>query len=287
MVAGRRYGGRHDVTLGLCGVGPCVTNALSSRLTVEVWGEGVRWTQEFARGVAVTPPTRAGSATGSGTAVTSWPDADIFGTAECSFDALADHFRELALLNRGLEIHLTDQRRPRESRSKQFRFPGGARDFVAILDARASAPAFTDTIGFEREDPQMAGTVEVAFRWRDSREARVRSYANSRPTDGGTHERGFREGVAAAVTAHARERRLLTAADDLDADRIGEGLTAVLSVKLDDPDFEGPTRSWLGNATVRVCVRQAVQEHLGRWLEGHPQQAAALTDRIVQVARRS
>jgi DNA gyrase/topoisomerase IV subunit B len=116
---------------------------------------------------------------------------------------------------------------------------------------------------------------------------RIRSFANSRPTIGGTHERGFRDGLVAAITAYARERQLLAATGpDLDADRIGEGLTAVVSVKLDHPEFEGSTRGVLGNAAARACVAQAVQEHLGRWLDGHPEQALTVVDRTVQAARR-
>ncbi|TDT97280.1 DNA gyrase subunit B [Streptomyces sp. 846.5] len=280
-------GGRHDVTLGLFGLGPFVVNALSSRMTAEVRRGGAGWVQEYARGVAVTPLIEAGTSTGSGTTITFWPDDDIFGAAELSFDGLAERFRELSLLNKGLEISLTDQRGPGESRSARFRHPGGARDFVALLDEQEEPPVHRHIVGFEREDPRMAGTVEVALRWRDSQEERLRSFANSRPTFGGTHERGFRDGVAAAVTAYAREQRLLTTADpDLEGDRIGEGLTAVVSVKLDDPEFEGSTRGVLGNAAVRLCVEEAVRQHLGRWLEEHPERAAGVIGRMIKVARR-
>ncbi|MGF1431770.1 ATP-binding protein [Kitasatospora sp. LaBMicrA B282] len=279
-------GGRHDVTLGFCGVGPFVVNALSSRMTAEVRRGGARWVQGYARGVAVTPLTEAGTSTGSGTTITFWPDADIFGAAELSFDDLAERFRELALLNKGLEISLTDQRGPDESRAVRFRYPDGARDFVTLLDEQEETPVHPRIIGFEREDPRMAGTVEVALRWRDSQEERLRSFANSRPTIGGTHERGFRDGVAAALTAYARERRLMTASDpDIEGDRIGEGLTAVVSVKLDDPEFEGSTRGVLGDAAVRVCVEEAVQHNLGRWFEEHPERAAAVIGRINGVRR--
>ncbi|MFJ2810559.1 ATP-binding protein [Kitasatospora sp. NPDC087271] len=288
MQAAVRPGDRHEVTLGLCGIGPSVTNALSRRMTSEVRREGVRWIQEYARGIAVAPPTQAGPATGSGITIVFWPDADIFGTAECSFDGLADRFRELAFLNRDLDISLTDERCPVEPRSVRFRFPGGARDFVAFLDEQEGAPVHPDIIDFEREDLRMAGTVEVALRWSGSREEQVRSFANSRPTTGGgSHVVGFRDGVAAALNAYARERLLLTATDpDLSADQIGEGLTAVVSVKLDDPEFQGAIRDVLGNTAVRACVGQAVQEHLGRWLEEHPERAAAVLDRIVEAARR-
>ena len=279
---------RHAPMLGLLGMGLFVANALSSSLTAETRHEGLRRVQEFARGVAVTSPTDAGPATGSGTAISFRPDTDIFETAEFSFDALAGRFRELAFLYRDLDISLTDRRSPAEPRSARFRSPGGARDFVAFIEEQEDvAPLHPDVIGFEQEDARMAGTVEVACRWSASHQARVRSFANDRPTPGGgTHEMGFHDGVAAAVNAYARGRQLLPAtAPDLSTARIGEGLTAVVSVKLDRPEFEGSTRGMLGCATVRACVGQAVQEHLGRWLDGHPEQAATVVDRIVQGAR--
>ncbi|MER5688561.1 DNA gyrase subunit B [Streptomyces sp. NPDC002205] len=280
--AGTEPGVRHDVALDLYGRGLGVTNALSSRLTAEVQREGTRWIQEYARGVAVTRPTAARPATGSGTTIAFLADPDIFGTAEFSFTALAKRFRELAFLNRDLDITLTDERPPRQSRSERFRFPGGARDFVAFLNAQAGAPVHPDVFGFERKDPRMAGTLEVALWWCGSHEERVVSFANSRPTPGGgTHMVGFRDGLAAAVNTYAREQRLLTAADpDLSADRIGEGLTAVVSVKLDHPEFLGSTGGVLGNATVRPCVAEAVREHLSSWLETHPEQASAVVGRI-------
>ncbi|WP_324617223.1 hypothetical protein [Streptomyces sp. NRRL F-2580] len=272
--------------MSLFGVGPCVTNALSSRLTAEVRRKGVHWVQEYARGVALTPPTSAGPTTRGGTTIAFWPDTDIFETAECSFAVLAEHFRELAFLNRGLDISLTDERPPGGSRSVRCRFPGGARDFVVFLDAQAGASVHPDVIGFEREHPRIAGTVEVALRWRVSHGERLQSYANSELTPyGGTHMAGFRDGVAAAVNAHVRERRLLAeAAPDLSVDQIGDGLTAVVSVKLDRPEFSGSTRGVLGGSAVRNSVAEAVREHLGTWLERHPEQAAAIVGRIIQGA---
>ncbi|MFF3394378.1 ATP-binding protein [Streptomyces sp. NPDC002669] len=285
MQAGMGTGGRHDVTLGFCGVGPVVVNALSRRMTAEVRREGARWVQEYARGVATTPVTGAGTAVGSGTTIAFWPDAEIFGAAEFSFDGLEERFRELAFLNQGLEISLTDLRRPDEPRSVRLRFPGGARDFVAFLDGHPAAPAPTDTIAFEHEDPRMAGTMKVAFRWCGCPGERIRTFANSRPTVDGAHMVGFRDGMTAAVTTYARKQGLLTAtAPGFGADRIGEGLTAVVSVKLDRPEFGGSTRGVLGNAEVRDCVGQAVQDHLGRWLEEDPERAAAVIDRIARGA---
>ncbi|WP_371094920.1 hypothetical protein [Streptomyces sanglieri] len=288
------------MVIGLFGLGPCVTNALSSHLTAEVRREGVHWVQEYARGVALAPPAAAGTTAGSGTTIAFRPDADIFTTAEFSFAVLEERFRELAFLNRGLSISLTDERPAgHRSRSVRFRFPAGARDFVAFLDTRAPEqaqvheqprePLHPDVIGFEREARRMAGTVEVALRWCGSREERIRCFANSVPTpEGGTHAKGFRDGVAAAVTSYARLRRLLTAADpDLGTEQIGVGLTAVVSVKLDRPVFLSATNGVLGGAAVRACVADAVREHLGTWLEEHPEQAAAVVGRIVRSARRN
>jgi len=277
--------GRHGVMD--FGAGPFVTNALSSRLVAEVRREGVRWVQEYARGIPVTPLTNMGSTAEGGTTITFWPDADIFETVRCSFDKLAERFRELAFLNQGLDISLTEQRRTAEPRSARFRYLGGARDFVAFLDEQAGPPVHPDVISFEREDPRMAGTMEVAFRWCGSHEERVQSFANSWPTPcGGAHVLGFRAGVASAANTYAREWRLLTATDpDLSADRIGEGLTAVVSVKLDGPEFEGATRGVLANTAVRACVGQATQEHFGEWLRGHPERAAAVLKQLVQGAR--
>ncbi|MEV7561885.1 DNA gyrase subunit B [Streptomyces sp. NPDC089795] len=281
---GARPDDRHAVAMTLSGLGPAVANALSSRLTAEVRREGVRWVQEYVRGVAVAPPTVAGPATGSGTTLTFRPDVTVFGEAQCSFAVLAEYFRELAFLNRGLDISLTDERPPGGPQVARFRFLGGVRDFVLSLPARAGTPVHTDVIGFEREDPRMAGTMEVALRWCGSPEERIRGFANSMATPyGGTHEAGLREGVAAALDAYAHGRRLLSAeGPDLDADRITEGLTAVVSVKLDRPEFVGATRRELGNAPVRGCVGEAVREHLGAWLEENPEQARAVVDRILR-----
>ncbi|WP_406387745.1 hypothetical protein [Streptomyces sp. NBC_00887] len=224
-----------------------------------------------------------GPATGSGTSVAFWPDADIFDTIDYSFAALAKRFREVALLNRGLSISLTDERPPGGVRSVRFQYPDGPKDFVAFLDSESGAHATADIIGFEHEDTRMAGTVAVALTWHGVREERIRTFANSVPTpEGGTHADGFRTGVASAVNTYARERQLLTTEDaDLTADRIGHGLTAVVSVKLASPEYLGPTGGQLGGATVHDCVEQAVQTYLGTWLAQHPEQAAAVVARII------
>ncbi|MEV6379987.1 DNA gyrase subunit B [Streptomyces sp. NPDC051773] len=279
---------RHDPHLGLFGVGPSVTNALSSRLTAEVRRDGIRWVQEYARGRAITEPTAAGAVTGSGTTVTFWPDADIFPAVRCSSAVLTERFRELAFLNRRLDLRLTDEQSPGGSRSERFRFPGGAADFVAFLDEECSGtPLHPDVIGVEREDARMAGTVEVALRWCEGHGEEIRGFANSRPTsEGGTHVTGFRDGLTAAIDDYARGRRLLTASDPgLGADRITEGLTAVVSVKLDRPEYPGATRELLGGADVRAGVAEVVREGLGAWLEAHPEQARAVVGHVLRRGR--
>jgi DNA gyrase subunit B len=284
LPAGWEPVGRNTAVMGLAVLGLCVTNALSSRLTAEVRHEGTRWVQQYVRGVPVAPPTAVGPAADRGTTITFWPDPGIFETVECSFSVLADRFRDLAFLNRCLTISLTDARHPGEPRSVRFRSPGGARDFVAFLDTPTGSPVHPDVIGFEWDDPRMEGTAEVALRWCTSREERVHGFANSRPTrEGGMHVLGFRDGATNAVNAYVRKRRLRPAAHpDLRPEQICEGLTAIVSLKLDHPCFEGATRSMLGNPTARPCVAEAVQEHLGSWLDSHPEQAAAVIDRIVQ-----
>ncbi|WP_371673804.1 ATP-binding protein [Streptomyces sp. NBC_00289] len=283
--AGSGPGDRTIVAVGHFGVGLFIANALSSRLTAEVRWEGVRRVQEYARGVAVAPPATVGPGTGSGTTITFWPDAEIFETTRCSFAVLAERFRQVAFLNRGLRISLTDERPAGAARAVLFRFPEGVRDFVAALDAEVGGAALhPDIISFEREDPRMAGTMEVALLWSGLRGERTRGFANSQATvEGGTHVDGFRDGVAAAVTAYARERGLLTGADpDPEAHGIAGGCTAVVSVKLDRPEFLGATSELLGNKDVRVCVAEAVQDHLSTWFETRPERAAEIVDRIVR-----
>ncbi|MGW1212010.1 ATP-binding protein [Streptomyces sp. NPDC002499] len=276
--------GRHIALVGGVIAGLFVVTALSSRLTAEVRREGVHRFQEYAHGVALAPPTTVGPATGRGTTITFWPDTEIFETTRFSFAVLAERLRQVAFLNRGLRISLTDERPAGGPRLVRFQFPEGVRDFVAALDAEAGSRMPWDITGFEREDPRMAGTMEVALVWNGRHEKRVRGFANSLAThEGGTHVEGFHDGVRAAVTSYARKRGLLTAADPgPDADRIDASLTAVVSVKLDQVEFLGATRTLLGNTPVRACVSEAVEEYLGTWFEEHPEQAARIVEGILR-----
>ncbi|MDQ1032344.1 DNA gyrase subunit B [Streptomyces umbrinus] len=281
--AGPELSGRQITDVGQFRAGLFVVNALSSRLTAEARGEEARRVHEYARGVEVAPPAAMEPATGSGTTITFWPDSEIFETTQCSFAVLAERFRQVAFLNRGLGISLTDERPAGGARAVSFRFPEGVRDFVAALDAETGSGVQPDVIGFEHEDPRMAGTMEVALLWTGSRKERILGFANSRATrEGGTHVDGFRDGVAAAVIAYARERGLPTRDLDPRDDRICRSLTAVVSVKLDHPEFLGATRGLLGNSEVRDCVGDAVREHLGIWFEEEPERAAEFVARILR-----
>ncbi|MFD0308926.1 DNA gyrase subunit B [Streptomyces sp. NPDC127119] len=277
--------GRRSVTVSHFNVGLFVVNALSSRLTAEVRCEGVHRLREYACGAEIGPTVVAVEPTaGSGTTVAFWPDTGIFETTQCLFAVLAERFRQLAFLNRGLRISLTDERPAGGTRAVSFRYPDGVRDFVAALDAETGMSLGRDVIGFEREDPRMAGTMEVALLWSGSGEERTLGFANSGATaEGGAHLDGFRDGVTAAVTAYARGRGLSAATDaDPCAHRIGAGLKAVVSVKLDRPKFLGSTRGLLGNPDVRMCVGEAVREHLANWFEERPEQAMEIVDRMVR-----
>lgn len=281
-------GGRHIAHLSPVNrAGLFVPNVLSSRLTAEVRHGGTRRVQGYARGVAAARPVATGPTAGSGTAIAFWPDAELFETTRCSFAVLAERFRQVSYLNRGLGISLTDERPAGGARAVSFRFPDGVRDFVAALDAETGTFLPPDVIGFEYEDPRMAGTMEVALLWSGSHPEHVRGFTNSRATrQGGTHVDGFRDGVAAAVTAYARERGLPAGDSAPRADRIGDGLTAVVSVKLDHPEYLGATRELLGNTEVRGCVGEAVREHLGRWFDEQPQHAAQIVDGILRTGHR-
>lgn len=276
--------GRHLVQLGHFDLGLFVVNALSGRLTAEARCGGVRRVQEYARGVALAPPAAAGATTASGTTVAFWPDTEVFETTSCSFAVLAERFRQAAVLNRGVEISLTDERPAGGARKVRFRFPDGVRDFVAALDAEAGTGVEPDVIAFEQEDPRMSGTMDVAFSWVGRDRSRLLSFANSRLTrEGGAHADGFRDGLEAAVTAWARGRGLLTSQDaGFVADRICEGLSAVVSVKLDRPEFLGPILGLLGGAEVRACVGEAVRRHFGAWLEERPDRAATIFDELTR-----
>ncbi|GLW73335.1 hypothetical protein Kpho02_56340 [Kitasatospora phosalacinea] len=231
-----------------------VTNALSTRLEVREQRDGTTVHHAYARGERITPPVDSGPV--DGTVITFHPDPEIFETVALRYHLLADHLRELALLNRELDFTLTDERST-PPRTERFHHPAGLVDFTTRL---GGDPAETLTV--ETEDDRMGGTLDLALSWTGG--GGVHCYANSRPLDGGTQLVGFREGLAAALGRA-----------DL-PDGLIEGLTAVLSVKLDELELEGATLRTLGNTPARACTAEAVQRAVEAWLAEHPHRAAEL-----------
>ncbi|MFI0721575.1 DNA gyrase subunit B [Streptomyces sp. NPDC021224] len=245
--------------------------ALSTRLTAEVRREGVRRVQNYIRGTATAPPADAGPAADSGTAITFHPDPEIFTTVEVDRTVLADRLRELAFLTPGLTLTLTDERPPGPPRTARFHSPAGVAGLLAHLDGPVAGATEVVTVSVTTT----RGALDAALRRRGPAEGPpvIRSYANCFPTaEGGVHVEGLRDGLTAALAGYARAHGL----PEPDAEGACAGLTAVVSVRLDAPSFEGSTHGRLGNTEVRPWVAAAVREHVGAWLDAHPEQAAGL-----------
>lgn len=296
---GKFGGGGYAVSGGLHGVGLSVVNALSTRLSVEIWTDGYRWTQDYRDGAPTAPPTRHEATSRTGTSLSFWADGDIFETTEYSFETLARRFREMAFLNRGLTLTLTDERRSARATAAaddagsdpaatrvSYHYDGGITDFVAYLNARKGEPVHPSVITIAAADTERLLSVEVALQWNGQYTDSVYSYANAIHThDGGTHEEGFRSALTTVVNRYARERKLLREKDaNLSGEDIREGLTAIISVKLGEPQFEGQTKTKLGNTEARTFVQKIVHEHLTDWFDRHPNDAADIVRKAVQAA---
>jgi DNA gyrase subunit B len=283
--AGGKFGGEgsgYKVSGGLHGVGVSVVNALSQRLHLEVRRDGHRWTQDFARGEPQGDLKRGEKLKGTGTTITFFPDDEVFETLEFDYDTLAERMRETAFLTRGLEIRLVDERGA--GQRDTFLYKGGIVDFVKHLnenkDALHRKPVF-----FEHENDD--GAVEVAMQWNSSYQESVFSFANNINThEGGSHLSGFRAALTRTLNAYARNKGLLKEKDEnLSGDDVREGLTAVISVKLADPQFEGQTKAKLGNPPVEGLVKETVNRKLGEFLEEHPADARRIVSKSVDAAR--
>ncbi|MDP9401378.1 MAG: DNA gyrase subunit B, partial [Actinomycetota bacterium] len=282
--AGGKFGdgGGYKVSGGLHGVGVSVVNALSEHLAVEVRRDGHRWYQEYARGRPLGPLERGEPTQETGTRITFVPDAEVFEDTELQFDVLEQRLRETAFLTRGLHITLRDERG--EGKETEFRYDGGIEDFVAHLNANK------DTIGrrvvfFEGESPE--GQVEVALQWNATYQESIHSFANNINThEGGSHLSGFRSALTRTLNAYARKESILKAKDDnLSGEDVREGLTAVISAKLADPQFEGQTKTKLGNPGMEGFVASVVNAGLDRFLEENPQDARVVVRKAVQAAQ--
>ncbi|GLV87847.1 hypothetical protein Slala03_75360 [Streptomyces lavendulae subsp. lavendulae] len=273
----------YQVSGGLSGVGLSVVNALSSRLTVEVHRDGHRWTQEYGKGIPVTALTRHEETSKHGTAIAFLPDADIFETTWCSFATLSQRLQELAFLNAGLAISLTDERPARPVRHDHA---DGLLAHVAHLSPHPPSLVHSPAIAFESQNEDQTISVQVAMQWNTWSPGELRSFANSTRThEGGTHEWGFRTALTSVVNDCARRQQLMSADDqDLTADAVHEGLTAVVSVKLAHPLFEGSTKTRLGNPEANTYVQQVVRHHLTNWMNHNPSQATAIIRHILNTA---
>ena len=290
--AGGKFDGEgYKVSGGLHGVGASVVNALSSHLMVEVRQNGHVYRQEYERGKILYDLKIVGEASDTGTTITCLPDVrtgetpepGIFETGEFNFETLSTRFREMAFLNKGLRITLTDER-GEESVTKSYCYEGGVISFVEYLNRHKTA-LFNPPIYIESE--QSNSSVEVALQWNDGYYESVSSFANNILTpEGGTHLAGFRAALTRVVNDYARKSGQLKASEqNLTGDDIREGLTAIISVKLTEPQFEGQTKSKLGNSEVRPLVDTVVGNALSAFFEEHPSEAKLVMDKCLQAAR--
>jgi DNA gyrase subunit B len=281
---GKFGGGGYKVSGGLHGVGVSVVNALSEWLVAEVHRDGKVYRQEFARGAPTTEMTVAGKAekTDTGTTISFLPDADVFEDLELSTETLVQRLRETAFLTRGLLICLVDERAGEERH--EFHYEGGIRDFVAFVNETKDA-VHKRVVYFEGESDQ--GAVELAMQWNTSYVESVFSFANNINThEGGTHLSGFKAALTGTLNRYARDKGLLKEKEEnLEGEDVREGLAAVLSVKLRDPQFEGQTKTKLGNPGMRSLVEQTVNQKLAEFLEENPTDARQIIQKAVSAAR--
>jgi DNA gyrase subunit B len=283
--AGGKFGdgGGYKVSGGLHGVGVSVVNALSEKLELQIWREGHVWEQTYERGKPVTKFKKGRAVKTTGTTITFVPDMEIFGEEiEFDFETLAERLRETAFLTRGLRVELIDERGAGER--VEFQYKGGIADFVKHLN-ESKDPLHRKIAFFEGETKE--GQVEVAMQWNASYQESIFSFANNINThEGGTHLSGFRSALTRTLNAVARNRGLLKENDEnLTGEDVREGLTAVVSVKLADPQFEGQTKTKLGNPPIEGLVKEVVNRSLGEFLEENPADARRILVKAVDAAR--
>jgi DNA gyrase subunit B len=282
--AGGKFGegGGYKVSGGLHGVGVSVVNALSERLHLEISRDGHVWRQDYERGKPQGDLTKGAATKDHGTTITFLPDLEIFEEIEFDFQTLAERLRETAFLTRGLRIELIDERG--HTNSITFQYEGGIEDFVRHLNENKDS-LHRKVIFFEGEEDE--GQVEVAMQWNASYQESIFSFANNINThEGGTHLSGFRAALTRTLNAYARGRGLLKEKDpNLAGEDVREGLTAVISVKLHDPQFEGQTKTKLGNPPVRGLVEETVNRKLAEFLEENPGEARRVITKAIDASR--
>ena len=281
--AGGKFGGEgYKVSGGLHGVGISVVNALSSRLDLEIRRDGHVWRQSFERGEPMGPLTEGEPATETGTTITFLPDDEIFEETDFSFDTLSQRLREMAFLTRGLKIDLIDERAGGESIS--FKYDGGIVDFITYVN-EGKDPVHKDVIYFNNETDE--GQVELAMQWNQSYVESTFSFANNINThEGGTHLSGFKASLTRTLNDYARSKGLLKEKEEpLTGDDCREGLAAIVSVKLREPQFEGQTKTKLGNPSIRSLVETSSNARLSEFLEEHPNEAKQIVNKLISASR--
>jgi DNA gyrase, B subunit len=293
---GKFGGGGYAVSGGLHGVGSSVVNALSSRLDVEVKRQGHVWTQSYRDGTPEAPLHEGETTIETGTTITFWPSAEIFETVEFDYETLRTRFQQYAFLNKGLTIELYDEREhetlddegePVLGRSDVYLYQRGLEDYVEYLNSAKRADVVNDEIiSFESEDTTRKIALEVAMQWTTGYTESVHTYANTINThEGGTHEEGFRAALTTLVNRYARDKGILKEKDDnLSGEDVREGLTAVISIKLAEPQFEGQTKTKLGNTEAKAFVQKVVGDQLGDWFDRNPNQAKDIIRKALQAA---
>jgi len=289
--AGGKFGdGGYSVSGGLHGVGISVVNALSTDLSVEVQRDGFFWTQSYKLGVPTAPVKKGAASTKSGTTVRFWPSEEIFETTDFSFEILSTRFREMAFLNKGLTLTLTD-RRPGHVDDKgeplhvRYKYDGGIADFVKHLNSTRGA-THKSIITFEAEDKKAKLSLEIAMQWNEGFSESVYTFANTIHThEGGTHEEGFRTALTSIVNKFGEEAGYIRKKEDrLTGDDVREGLTAIVSIKLGEPQFEGQTKTKLGNTEAKSFTQKAVNEFLTQWFEQNPQEGKDIVRKSIDAA---
>ncbi|MGM0930324.1 MAG: DNA topoisomerase (ATP-hydrolyzing) subunit B [Actinomycetota bacterium] len=308
---GKFGGGGYAVSGGLHGVGISVVNALSARVETEIRRQGYVWQQSFANGGMPVGDLRRGEeTTETGTSQTFWADPEIFESTEYDFETLRARFQQMAFLNKGLKIILTDERRPEihapdsedvdldsaglevqataEHRQVVYKYDHGLLDYVTHLNSSKKVEVIhPEVIAFETEDTERKLSVEIAMQWTTSYSESVHTYANTINThEGGTHEEGFRAAMTSLINRYAREKNLIKEKEEnLTGDDIREGLTAVVSMKLGEPQFEGQTKTKLGNSEAKGFVQRVVTDGLGDWLERNPGPARDVIRKSIQASQ--
>lgn len=291
--AGGKFGGSgYSVSGGLHGVGVSVVNALSSELKVEVKRDGFYWSQTYKHGVPTAPLKKGNKTADSGTKVSFKANSEIFETTDYNFDTLSTRFREMAFLNKGLKLTLVDEREGKvddegNPRTVSYKYDGGIIDFVNFLNkAKAETVVNREIIYIEQEDKKRKISGEVALQWNMGYQESVFTFANTINThEGGMHEEGFRAALTATINKYAKNWGVLKDKDPkLTGEDIREGLTAIVSVKLGDPQFEGQTKTKLGNTEAKTFIQTMTNDLLSKWFDEHPAEGKEVARKAVSAA---